>query len=82
MKLNDQTIVAIVAAACLMAETIIAKEVLHVQLDFVSQYWPAWFVIFYLSSSDKAKKSKCNSPWFWSLMMVVITAAILVVYAL
>jgi len=82
MKLNGQVIVAIVAAACLMAETIIAKNVLNVQLDFASQYWPTWFVILYLILPNETKKSKCSSAWLWSLVMIAVTAAILLVYAL
>lgn len=82
MKLSEETKVSLVAAVCILALAIISKNVLHVQLDFVSLYGPIWILMAYIATKGESKKSKCGTPLFWSLMMILVTSAILVVYAL
>lgn len=82
MKLSEETKVSLVTAVCILALAIISKNILHVQLDFISQYGPVWILIAYLATKGESKKSKCGTLLFWSLAIILVTLAILVVYAL
>jgi len=83
MKLSNEVKVSLVTAICILALAVISKSVLRVQLDVISFYGPVWIYIAYIISKDEIKKSKiCNSPLFWSLMIILVTIAILVLYAI
>jgi len=77
MKLSDEVKVSLVTVVCILALAIISKNVLNVQLDFVSLYGPVWVYIAYISTKDKTKKSK-----YWSLVIILVTLAILIIYAI
>ena len=79
MKLSDEVKVSLVTAACILALAIMAKNVIKVELDFVSQYGPFWMYMAYIGT--KEQKARC-STLFWSLAIILVTAAILAVYAL
>jgi len=75
--------VSLVTVVCILALAVISKNILHVQMDFVSQYAPIWMFVVYIITREKAKASKiCGRPLFWSISIVLITLAILVVYAI
>jgi len=76
IKLSDEVKVSLVTAVCILALAVISKEVLHMQLDFVSQYAPLWMFIAYIIVKDK-----CKNPFFWSLAIILITSAILILHA-
>ena len=72
----------VVTVICLLTLAVISKYVINIELDFISQYGPVWIFIAYIITRDKAGKSRaCSSPLFWSLAIVFVTIAILVVYA-
>ena len=70
--------VALVAAACLMVGAIVAKNVLDVQLDFVSQLGALWVWLAYTLSGRTDRRAELGAM----LAAVLVTAAILVFYAL
>ena len=76
IKLSDEVKVSLVTAVCILALAVISKEVLHMQLDFVSQYAPLWMFIAYIIVKDN-----CKNPLFWSLAIILITSAILILHA-
>lgn len=81
-KLSNDLKVSLVTAICLLALAIVSKNVLRVQLDFISLYGPVWVYIAYIATRDKQKESKtCGSPLFWSLAIIFVTLAILLLYA-
>ena len=81
MKLANEIKVSLVTVVCILALAVISKNILHVQMDFISQYASIW--MFVIITREKAKSSKiCGSPLFWSTAIVLITLAILVVYAI
>jgi len=83
MKLSDEIKISLVTAVCILAMAIVSKNILNVQLDLISQYGPVWMLIAYLATKDTNKKSKtCSNPLFWSIAIVLVTIAILVVYSL
>lgn len=77
-QLNDpQVRVGLVAAACLLVEAVIAKNVLDVELDFMSQLAPMWIFIVYQLSGLRDRTSEIG----FMISIVLVTAAILVLYA-
>ncbi len=74
MPLPDEIKVSLVTAACLLALAIISKNILNVQLDFISQYGPLWIFIFYIISRSRASVSVLA----WSSLIIFVTAAILI----
>jgi len=75
--MKDEVKVSLVTAVCILALAIISKNVLNVQLDFITQYGPVWVYIAYISTKDKTKKSK-----YWSLVIILVTIATLILYAI
>lgn len=82
MKLSEEVKVSLVTVACILTLVIISKNVFHAQLDFISQYGPVWMMVAYLCTREECKKSKiCDSSLFWSMAIIIVTLAILIVYA-
>ncbi|MCD6590592.1 MAG: hypothetical protein J7K72_01325 [Candidatus Aenigmarchaeota archaeon] len=82
MKLSNEVKISLIAVICILVLTIISKNILHVQLDFISQYGPLWVYIVYIISRDKTRQSKiCSNPLSWSLAIIFVTLAILALYA-
>ena len=75
--MKDELKVSLVTVVCILTLVIISKNVLNVQLDFVTQYGPVWVYIAYISTKDKTKKSK-----YWSLVIILVTLATLILYAI
>jgi len=88
MKLSDKDKVSIVAGICLFGLVVVLKNVLLVPADILSRdilvyiiiYWA--FTIFSLPAKEEGKKSKYDNPLYWSLFIILITLAIIVVYAM
>ncbi len=74
---DPQVMVSLVAAACLLVEAVIAKNVIDVELDFISQLAPMWIFIAYLVSGRRDRTSEIA----FSAAIIVTTAAILLLYA-
>ena len=78
-KLSNDVKLSLLTAVCLLALAIISKNVLRVQLDFISLYGPFWVYIAYMISRDKQKESKAL---LWSLAIIFTTLAIIILYAI
>lgn len=77
-RLGDpQVRVALVTAACLLVQAIIAKNVLDVELDFMSQTAPMWVFIAYLVSGVRDRTSGIA----FTIAIVFVTAAVLGLHA-
>jgi len=74
---DPQVTVSLVAAACLLVEAVVAKNVIEVELDFFSQFAPMWIFIAYLVSGLRDRTSEIA----FSAVIILATAAILVLYA-
>ena len=70
--------VSLVVAACLLVQAVVAKEVLDVRLDYFSQFAALWVYIAYVVTD---RHDKSSAKWF-SLTAVLVTAAVLGLYAL
>lgn len=75
---DAQVRVALLTAVALMVEAVLAKNVLDLQLDFISQFAAMWvFIAFQLSGRrDRLAELVAGAA------VVIATAAVLVVYAL
>jgi hypothetical protein len=74
---DPQVMVSLVAAACLLVEAVIAKNVIEVELDFFSQFAPLWIFIAYQVSGLRDRTSEIA----FIAVIILATAAILVLYA-
>jgi hypothetical protein len=70
--------VALVTAACLLVEAVIAKNVINVELGVISQLAPMWVFIVYLVSGLRDRPSEIA----FMIALVAVTAAVLVLYAI
>jgi hypothetical protein len=75
---DSQVRVALVTAACLVVEAVVAKNVIDVDLDFISQFAPFWVFIAYLVSGLRDRVSEIS----FMVAIVATTVAVLVLYAL
>jgi len=80
MKIADEIKVSLVTAACIMAMAVISKNVLSLQLDFISKYAPSWMFIVYILTSQQTKSVKHNAL-YWSIAIVAVTAMVLALYS-
>ena len=78
-KLSNDVKLSLVTAVCLLVLAVVSKNILRVQLDFISLYGPFWVYIAYIISRDKQKESKAL---FWSLAIIFATLAIIILYAI
>lgn len=74
---EPQVMVSLVAAACVLVEAVIARNVIDVELDFFIQLAPIWIFIAYLVSGLRDRTSEIA----FIAVIVLTTAAILVLYA-
>jgi len=78
-QLRDPVVtVSLVTAACALAEAVIAKNVIGVELDFFSQLVPMWIFIAYLVTGLRDRTSEIA----FVAAIVLATAAVLVLYAI
>lgn len=77
-RLGDPQIrVALVTAVCLLAQAVIATNVLDVELDIISRTAPMWVFIAYLVSGLRDRRSEIALI----VAIVLVTAAVLLLYA-
>lgn len=69
--------VALVAGACLLVQAVIAKNVLEVKLDVMSQFAAMWIFIVYQVSGLRTRASEIA----FIAAIILATAAVLVLYA-
>lgn len=69
---------AVVVAACLIVEAIVAKNVMHVKINFVLQLAPLWVFAVSQAWSTRDKASEIATM----ILAIGATAGVLVFYAL
>ena len=77
MLRDPQVKLALLVAACLMVEAVVAKEVLDVRLDYFSQFAALWVYIAYLVTGERDR----SAVRAFGAVAVLVTAAVLVLYA-
>jgi len=88
MKLNNQLIVSIVTGICLIGLVAVLKNVLLIPSDILSRDVIVYIIIYIgfitsLSAKDNTKKLfKYDTALFWSILIILITLAIIAIYAI
>jgi len=88
LKLSDKDKVSIVAGICLFSLVVVLKNILLVPADIISRdiivyiiiYWA--FTVFPQHTKEEVKKSRYDKPLYWNLLIILITLAIIAVYAM
>lgn len=75
---DAQVRVALLAAVALMVEAVLAKNVLDVHLDVISQFAAMWIFIAFQLTERRDHVAELAAD----IALIVATAAVLVVYAL
>lgn len=70
--------VALVTATALIAQAVIAKNVLEVELDYLSQFAALWVFIVFLISEQRDRAAELG----FIAAIAAVTAAVLALYAL
>ena len=74
---EPQVTIALLTAACLIVEAIVAKNVLDVDLEWFSQLLPFWVFVAYMVSGIRDRASEIA----FSTAIIATTVAVLVLYA-
>lgn len=88
MRLYDQVIISIVTGICLVSLVVVLKSVLLISPDVLSSDVIVYIIIYIgfitsLSARDRTQKEfKYDTLKFWSMLIVLITIAIIAYYAL
>lgn len=69
--------VSLVAAACLLIQAVVAKNVLGVELDIVTQFAALWIFVAYMVSGLRGRASEIA----FIAAIILATAGVLVLYA-
>jgi hypothetical protein len=82
LDLRDEVKVTLVTALCIVL-LIILSNFLKIQIDFVSYLIPMIVLIIYLVVSRNKTKNKnfFLGPFFWSILVVITSAAVLAIYS-
>jgi len=56
MKLANEIKISLVTVVCILALTVISKNILHVQMDFISQYAPIWMFVVYIITRERKQR--------------------------
>ena len=82
LDLRDEVKVTLVAALCILL-LIILSNFLKIQIDFISYLIPMIVLIIYLVIARNKTKNKnfFLGPFFWSILVVIISAAVLAIYS-
>jgi hypothetical protein len=74
---DPQLRVALVTAAALLVPAVVAKNVLDVELDFVSHFGALWVFLVFLWSGKRDRVSELGTD----AVIVLVTVAVLALYA-
>jgi hypothetical protein len=74
---KPETRVALVAALALIVQAVVAKNVLDVELDFVSQFAALWVFIVFLISDERGRLAELGTM----AVIVAVTCAVMALYA-
>ena len=92
MKAANKAMVGIVAAICMMGLIVVLKNVLSISADVLSRDMIVYVIVYFgfitavnfteeTPSRQDAPKKTYDNPWVWSAITVVVTLAIIAVYA-
>jgi hypothetical protein len=92
MKPANKAMVGMVAAICMMGLIVVLKNVLSISADILSRDVIVYVIVYFgfitavnvteeVPTGQGAPKKASDNPWIWSAIAVVMTPAIIAVYA-
>jgi hypothetical protein len=92
MKPANKAMVGMVAAICMMGLIVVLKNVLSISADILSRDVIVYVIVYFgfitavnvteeVPTGQDAPKKASDNPWIWSAIAVVMTLAIIAVYA-
>lgn len=88
IKLANKTKVSIITAVCLLGLVVTLKNILRVPAEVLSRDVILFIIIYsafsivYPVKGEETKTSTFDKPLYWSLLIILVTAAIVVLYAI
>ncbi len=88
VQLSNKTKVSIVTAVCLLGLVVALKNILGVSAEVLSRDVVLFILIYttfsiiYPEPDADARVSTLDRPMYWSLLIVLVTVAIILVYAI
>jgi hypothetical protein len=93
MKAANKAMVGMVAGICMMGLIVVLKNVLSISADVLSRDMIIYVIVYFgfitavnfteeVPTGQDAPKKTSDNPWVWSAIAVVVTIAIIAVYAL
>jgi len=82
MKIPDEIKVALVTTACIILLAVVLKNIIRVEADSLITNSPSYVFIAYIVTWGQKKESRCKSPLYWSLAVVAVTLAVILIYVL
>jgi len=79
MKVPEEVKIAIVTALCLIANAIVFKTVLYIQINYYVLYSPLWVFIVYMIT--RTVKPEYDDTIYWALIIVIVTILTILAYA-
>lgn len=80
LDLRDEVKVTATTAFCIVAMLIISNF-FDIYVDFISYLVPAIALIaYFIVARDKKKKNFFTGPFFWSIIVVIISIAVMLYY--
>ena len=92
MKAANKAMVGIVAGICMMGLIVILKNVLSISADVLTRDMIVYVIVYFgfitamnfteeTPSGQDTPGKTCDNPWVWSAIAVIMTLAIIAVYA-
>jgi nitric oxide reductase large subunit len=92
MKAANKAMVGIVAAICMMGLIVVLKNVLSLSADVLSRDMIIYVIVYFgfitavnfteeVPKAPDAPREAYDNPWVWSAIAVIVTLAIIAVYA-
>jgi hypothetical protein len=92
MKAANKAMVGIVAGICMMGLIVILKNVLSISADILTRDMIVYVIVYFgfitavnfteeTPSGQDSPKQTYDNPWIWSAIAVIMTLAIIAVYA-
>ncbi len=78
--MSEEMILSLLTAVCVLALAVVSRWVSARPIDLVTQFAPIWIYCTYLATRQQKAARSRRRVWFWSLLILAITAAVALVH--
>lgn len=82
MRLSDETKVALVTGACLLAIALLFRNVIHKHMDLVVSIGPFYLFFLFLITRGQSKKSGGGQVLAWNIVIILVTFLVILIYTI